>query len=277
MACDLWMALCDPNQLENALLNLAINARDAMPEGGLLTLEAVNAELDSTYAATQEDLKPGSYVAISVSDNGSGMPATVRDRVFDPFFTTKPLGEGTGLGLSMVYGFVKQSGGHIRVYSEVGQGTTVRLYLPRHNGEADDRENTALKPSVPHVGAGETVLVVDDEELIRQLVVEVLTDLGYAALEAVDGRQAMTILQSPRRIDLLVTDVGLPGGMNGRQLADVSRGLRPKMPVLFITGYAETAVVSNGHLGPGMAVITKPFQMDVLMGMISRIIVSASD
>jgi PAS domain S-box-containing protein len=277
MAPDLRLALCDPNQLENALLNLAINARDAMPEGGLLTFEAINAELDDAYAATQEDLKPGHYVAISISDNGSGMPAAVRDRVFDPFFTTKPLGEGTGLGLSMVYGFVKQSGGHIRVYSEVGQGTTVRLYLPRHSGAAEDRENDVLIPSTPQVSAGETVLVVDDEELIRQLVVEVLTDLGYAALEAADGRQAMAILQSAGRIDLLVTDVGLPGGMNGRQLADVSRQLRPKLPVLFITGYAETAVVGNGHLGPGMAVITKPFQMDALMATISRIIVNAND
>jgi PAS domain S-box-containing protein len=277
VAPDLCMALCDPNQLENALLNLTINARDAMPEGGLLTLEAINAELDSAYAATQDDLKAGPYIAISVSDNGSGMPAAVRDRVFDPFFTTKPLGEGTGLGLSMVYGFVKQSGGHVRVHSEVGQGTTVRLYLPRHTGALEDGENADLKRSVPHVRPGETVLVVDDEELIRQLVVEVLTDLGYAALEAADAKQAMTFLQSSRRIDMLVTDVGLPGGMNGRQLADAARQLRPNLPVLFITGYAETAVAGSGHLGQGMAVITKPFQMDVLMSMISRVIAGAAD
>jgi PAS domain S-box-containing protein len=259
---EIWTALCDPHQLENALLNLSINARDAMPAGGRLVIEAKNTVLDAAYAATQLDLAPGDYIAISVSDNGTGMPASVAARVFDPFFTTKPMGEGTGLGLSMVYGFAKQSGGHIRLHSQEGAGTTMRLYLPRHHGDAVELPGPMTAATAPTISPSETVLVVDDEALIRMLVVEVLGDLGYTAIEAADGPQAMRILNSPQHIDLLVTDVGLPNGMNGRQIADAARVTRPGLPILFITGYAENAVISNGHLDTGMEVISKPFALD---------------
>jgi CheY-like chemotaxis protein len=264
MAGGLWTTLCDANQLENALLNLSINARDAMPDGGRLTIEAANARLDDAYARQHHDLAPGQYVAISVSDTGSGMPPEVVARAFDPFFTTKPLGQGTGLGLSMVYGFAKQSNGYVRIYSEPRQGTTVRIYLPRSTEVAElDRE--ATETHTPAVASeGSTVLVVDDEPVVRMLVSEVLRDLGYRVIEAADGAQAMKILDGDRRIDLLVTDVGLPGGMNGRQLADAGRVKRPDLKVLFITGYAENAAVGSGLLEGGMQVMTKPFAMDSL-------------
>jgi light-regulated signal transduction histidine kinase (bacteriophytochrome)/CheY-like chemotaxis protein len=264
MSGGLWTTLCDANQLENALLNLSINARDAMPDGGRLTIEAANARLDDAYARRHHDLSPGQYVAISVSDTGAGMPPEVVARAFDPFFTTKPLGQGTGLGLSMVYGFAKQSNGYVRIYSEPGQGTTVRIYLPRSSEAAEaerDRAETLFLAPAPEGG---TVLVVDDEPAVRMLVGEVLRDLGYGVIEAADGPQAMKVLEGDRRIDLLVTDVGLPGGMNGRQLADAGRVRRPDLKVLFITGYAENAVVRNGLLDTGMQVMTKPFAMDAL-------------
>ena len=264
LAGGLWTILCDPNQLESALLNLAINARDAMPDGGRLTIETSNAWLDDAYAATQQDLAPGQYIAISVTDTGTGMSAPVMARAFDPFFTTKPIGQGTGLGLSMVYGFIKQSDGHIRIYSELNQGTTMRLYLPRHwsglKSEPPEEASDTMRPSE----AAGTVLVVDDEAVVRMLVSDVLEDLGYSVTEAEDGREGLQILRGPARIDLLVTDVGLPGGMNGRQLADAARAVRPNLRVLFITGYAENAAVGNGHLDPGMEVMTKPFAMEAL-------------
>jgi PAS domain S-box-containing protein len=260
----LWTILCDPNQLESALLNLAINARDAMPDGGRLTIETSNAWLDDAYTATQQDLRPGQYIAISVTDTGTGMSAPVMARAFDPFFTTKPIGQGTGLGLSMVYGFVKQSDGHIRIYSEINQGTTMRLYLPRHwsglKSDAPEELGNVADP-VQTIGS---VLVVDDEAVVRMLVTDVLEDLGYVVAEAEDGREGLQILRGPARIDLLVTDVGLPGGMNGRQLADAARTMRPDLRVLFITGYAENAAVGNGHLDPGMEVMTKPFALEAL-------------
>ena len=268
----LWTALVDPNQLENALLNLAINARDAMPDGGRLTVETGNRWMDER-AAHERDLAPGQYLSICVSDTGTGMPPDVIARAFDPFFPTKPLGQGTGLGLSMIYGFARQSGGQARIYSEVDLGTMVCIYLPRHCGDGDRPEDAGHREAeTPRAVAGETVLVVDDEPTVRMLVADVLSDLGYAAIEAEDGPSGLRALQNSARVDLLVTDVGLPGGMNGRQVADAARALRPDLKVLFITGYAENAVVGNGHLDPGMEVLTKPFAIDDLAARIRRLI-----
>ncbi len=260
---DLWSTLVDPNQLENALLNLCINARDALPDGGRITIETANRTI-TKGSAIRRDMPIGDYVSLSVSDNGVGMAPDVVERAFEPFFTTKPIGVGTGLGLSMIYGFANQSGGQVRIHSEIGAGTTVTIFLPRH------AEAEALQPSVedhtgnPVIQSGETVLVIDDEPLVRMLVVDVLEDLGYRALEAGDGPQGLSILRSDVRIDLLITDVGLPKGMNGRQVADAARVLRPGLKVMFVTGYAETAILSHGHLDPGMQVVTKPFDMNVL-------------
>jgi PAS domain S-box-containing protein len=271
----LWATLCDPNQLESAILNLAINARDAMPDGGRLTIETQNAYLDDAYAMAQGgDVRPGQYVAFSVSDTGIGMTPEIVEKAFDPFYTTKPIGQGTGLGLSMLYGFVKQSEGHVRIYSEPGQGTTFRLYLPRHLGASDRDAEGKTKPPKERLRAevGETVLVVDDEATVRMLVGETLEELGYAPLEAADGAGGLRILQSQARVDLLVTDVGLPG-LNGRQLADAARALRPNLKVLFITGYAHNAAIGNGlALESGMEIITKPFALDVLAAKIRTMI-----
>jgi PAS domain S-box-containing protein len=260
---DLWVTLIDPNQLENALLNLSINARDAMPDGGRILIEAENVSLDEREARAR-DMPPGQYVSLSVTDTGTGMTPEVMERAFDPFFTTKPIGQGTGLGLSMIYGFVRQSGGQVRIQSRVGHGTTVRLYLPRHLAEVEPAEDEAGMAAAPRAEPGETVLVVDDEPTVRMLVTEVLQDLGYGAIEAVDGPAGLEVLRSSARIDLLVSDVGLPGGMNGRQLADAGQALRPELKVLFITGYAENAVMGGKHLTPGMSVLTKPFSLDAL-------------
>ncbi len=267
----LWATLVDPPQLENALLNLCINARDAMPDGGRLTIETGNRWLD-TRAARERELPPGQYVSLCVSDTGTGMPPDVIAKAFDPFFTTKPIGQGTGLGLSMIYGFVRQSGGQVRIYSEVDDGTMVCLYLPRHVGEIADSEVPPDLADAPRARVGETVLVVDDEPTVRMLVTEVLEELGYAAIEAADGPSGLKVLQSDARIDLLVTDVGLPGGMNGRQVADAARVARPALKVLFITGYAENAVLNHGHLDPGMHVLTKPFAMEALASRIKDLI-----
>ena len=256
----LWATKIDAPQLENALLNLCINGRDAMaPSGGRLTIETANKWLDE-HAARDRDLPPGQYVALCVTDTGSGMTQETISRAFDPFFTTKPLGQGTGLGLSMVYGFVRQSGGQIRIYSEVGQGTTVCLYLPRHFGDAEHIDAIGTRTAIEN-GHGEVVLVVDDETVLRMLMLDVLQEAGYRGLEAPDGPSALKILESDTRIDLLITDVGLPNGLNGRQIADAARKHRPNLKVLFITGYAENAVVGNGHLEPGMQVMTKPFEI----------------
>jgi PAS domain S-box-containing protein len=270
-AAGLWTALIDPNQLESALLNLCINARDAMPEGGRLTVETANKWLDER-AGRERDLPPGQYLSLCVTDTGTGMTPDVIRRAFDPFFTTKPIGLGTGLGLSMVYGFARQSGGQVRIYSEVSRGTTVCLYLPRHHGQEDSPEGVPELGEAPRAARAETVLVVDDEPTVRMLAREVLEDLGYTAIEAADGATGLKVLQSETRIDLLITDVGLPGGMNGRQLADAGRTLRPGLKVLFITGYAENAAVGNGHLEPGMHVLTKPFAMEALASRIRDII-----
>ena len=270
-AAGLWPALVDPHQLENALLNLCINGRDAMPEGGRITIETANKWLDER-AARDRDLPPGQYLSLCVTDTGTGMTPDVIARAFDPFFTTKPIGQGTGLGLSMIYGFARQSGGQVRIYSEVGQGTTMCLYLPRHYGAAEPDVRLPDLSAAPRAEQGETVLVVDDEPTVRMLVTEVLEDLGYTAIEAADGASGLKVLQSDVRIDLLVTDVGLPGGMNGRQMADAARVRRPDLKVLFITGYAENAAVGNGHLEPGMQVLTKPFVMEVLASRIKDLI-----
>ncbi|HSI41045.1 MAG TPA: PAS domain-containing protein [Xanthobacteraceae bacterium] len=257
----LWPTLIDPPQLENALLNLCINARDAMPDGGRITVETANRWLDER-AASERGLLPGQYLSICVSDTGTGMAPDVIARAFDPFFTTKPIGQGTGLGLSMVYGFVRQSGGQVRIYSELGQGTNMCLYLPRHYGEGSAPAPIDAAVVRSDVETGETVLVIDDEPMVRMLAIEVLEDLGYEVIDAVDGPSGLKRLQSDVRIDLLVTDVGLPGGMNGRQLADAARQTRPDLKVLFITGYAENAIIGNGQVAPGMQVITKPFTME---------------
>lgn len=267
----LWPVLIDAHQLENAVLNLCINARDAMPSGGRLTIETGNRWIDARTAKAQ-DLEPGQYVSICVSDTGTGMAPEVAARAFEPFFTTKPLGEGTGLGLSMIYGFVRQSGGQVRIYSEAGEGAMVCLYLPRHFGEVDDADLIPEVEQAPRAQAGETVMVVDDEPTVRMLVAEILHELGYQCIEASDGVAGLKLLQSGARIDLLVTDVGLPGGMNGRQMADAARIDRPDLKVLFITGYAENAVVGNGHLDPGMHVMTKPFAMEALGSRIRELI-----
>ena len=267
----LWPTLCDPNQLENAILNLCINARDAMPDGGRLTIETANTWLDEPNAG-RRDMTTGQYVAISVSDTGTGMPPEVIARAFDPFYTTKPTGQGTGLGLSMIYGFAKQSGGQVRLYSEIDNGTTARIYLPQHRGTASDEEIPVRLEQGSRAGTDETVVIVDDEPSVRMLVTEILEDQGYAAIEAADGISGLRVLQSDIRIDLLITDVGLPGGMNGRQMADAARQKRPGLKVLFITGYAENAAIGHGHLEPGMHVLTKPFAMDKLASRVKAII-----
>jgi PAS domain S-box-containing protein len=262
-AVGLWPTLVDPPQLENALLNLCINARDAMPEGGRITIETANRWLDD-HAARERDLPVGQYLSLSVSDTGTGMAPEVIAKAFDPFFTTKPTGQGTGLGLSMIYGFARQSGGQVQIYSEVGEGTTVCIYLPRHYGELGGDESELDLATAPRAEQGETVLVVDDEASVRVLVTEVLEDLGYLAVEAADGPSGLKVLQSDLRVDLMITDVGLPGGMNGRQVADAARATRPGLKVLFITGYAENAAIGSGHLEPGMQILTKPFVMETL-------------
>jgi len=260
LADDLWTAFTDANQLENALLNLAINARDAMPEGGRLTIETVNVQLDEPYTSLYEDLQKGDYVVVSVSDTGIGMSTEVLAKAVDPFFTTKPVGEGTGLGLSVIYGFAKQSRGHLRIYSELGHGTTVKLYIPRALQDAIDLDTpTAETPR----GRGETILVVEDDATVRSIISDALRDLGYAILVTPDARAAIPLLQSDQCIDLLISDVVLPH-INGKKLAETARTLRPGLKVLFVSGYAENATVRGDFLDPGMDMLTKPFALDAL-------------
>jgi CheY-like chemotaxis protein/anti-sigma regulatory factor (Ser/Thr protein kinase) len=259
---DLWPALIDGMQLESALLNLCINARDAMPEGGRITIEAANKRVDDR-AALQHDIDAGEYLQVCVTDAGTGMDAQVIARAFEPFYTTKPIGQGTGLGLSMVYGFARQSGGQVRIDSEVGRGTTICIYLPRCDRDADMVAG-ADEASVAITGGSDTILVVEDEATIRHLIDEVLDERGYTVIGVGDGAAGMKVLQSNARIDLLITDVGLPNGMNGRQVADAARTMRPDLKVLFITGYAENAAVGNGHLDPGMELLIKPFTIEAL-------------
>ncbi len=259
----LWTAFVDVGQLENALLNLCINARDAMPDGGQLTIETGNRWLDERTAA-QRGVSPGQYVSLCVSDTGAGMSPDVMARAFDPFFTTKPIGQGTGLGLSMVYGFAGQSGGAVRIYSEVDKGTMVCIYLPRHSGDEHVDKMPSDVELPPSAQSNNTILVVDDEPLVRMVAVEILEQFGYDVLEAQDGQSALIMIAARPDIDLLVTDVGLPNGMNGRQLADMVRQQRPDLNVLFVTGYAENAVLNHGHLERGMQVVTKPFSAEIL-------------
>jgi len=259
----LWATRVDPGQLENALLNLCINARDAMPQGGTITLETANQWLDAEAAAAQ-DIPPGPYVLLSVTDTGTGMSPEVMSKAFDPFFTTKPMGQGTGLGLSMIYGFAKQSGGQVRASSVVGQGSTLCIYLPRFEGEAVTEDIDVCRLQSPVCTASETVLVVDDEPTVRMLLMDVLAEQGYTVLEAADSVAGLKLLRSDVHIDLLITDVGLPGGMNGRQMADAGREVRPDLKTLLITGYAENAALGQGDLGTGMWVLTKPFAVDAL-------------
>jgi CheY-like chemotaxis protein len=263
---DLWPTLVDPNQLENALLNLVINARDAMPKGGQLTISISNCTLEGV-AGEAGEIEPGDYVALSVSDTGTGMSPEVMARAFDPFFTTKPLGAGTGLGLSMIYGFARQSGGEVRIKSRTPGGTRVTIYLPRFDGELTDLGQERETPAEPSLGTarlGETVLVVDDEAGVRMLVSDIVRELGFEPLSAGTAAEGLDIIRSDARVDLLVSDVGLPGGMDGREMVDVARGLRPELKVLFITGFAEQAVIGAEQRDAGMAVMTKPFQMDAL-------------
>ncbi|MEH3086591.1 MAG: PAS domain-containing protein [Xylophilus ampelinus] len=267
---DLWTTFVDAPQLENALLNLCINARDAMPDGGRITIETANEALDA-HAAKALGVSPGAYVALHVADTGSGMSPEVMAKAFDPFFTTKPMGQGTGLGLSMIYGFAQQSGGQVRIRSEVGAGTAMSIHLPRHFGASAPHPVEGAAAAAP-ASQGETVLVVDDEPAVRMLMTEVLDELGYRTLEGDDGQSGLRILRSDARIDLLITDIGLPGGMNGRQFADAARALRPGLKVLFVTGYAENALAGEGHLQPGMAVLTKPFALEALGARIREMI-----
>jgi CheY-like chemotaxis protein len=254
LAAGLWQVEADPNELESTILNLAVNARDAMPNGGRLTVETTNVHIDHAYAASHVEVTPGQYIAISVSDTGVGMSAATVAQAFEPFFTTKPVGKGTGLGLSQVYGFVKQSGGHVNIYSEIGQGTTVRIYLPRYSG-AETEAAKADDQQMPEGSAEETILVLEDDDDVRAFSAATLRDLGYRVLEAHDGASAIRILERRDRIDLLFTDIVLPGGMTGAQVAAQAVALRPDLKVLYTTGYARNAIIHHGRLDRGVELI----------------------
>ncbi|HEX5518742.1 MAG TPA: CHASE3 domain-containing protein, partial [Pseudolabrys sp.] len=258
LAGGLWTTFVDASQLESALLNLAVNGRDAMPDGGRLTIETANSYLDEAYAATREEVQPGQYVAICVSDTGVGMSNEVAAQAFEPFFTTKGIGKGTGLGLSQVFGFVKQSGGHIAIYSEIGEGTTVKLYLPRHIGPAAVRSAPEANEAVPQGKSRDIILVVEDEDRVRHFAVDALRELGYTVLSASNGFNGLDIIRDQPRLSLLLTDIVMPR-MNGRQLADEARQILPGLRVLYTTGYTRNAVVHNGILDPGVALLAKPF------------------
>ena len=256
-------ALVDPAQLESALLNLCLNARDAMPRGGRLTIETGNARLDQDYAAQHSEVAPGAYVLVAISDTGEGIPAEALVRVFEPFYTTKPKGKGTGLGLSMVYGFVKQSRGHVTIYSEPGLGTTVKMYLP----QASTMPQTAELRSDPvslDVGGGQNILLVEDDPLVRRYAYDQLVLLGYRVLQADNGSSALQIIEEREDIDLLFTDVVMPGAMSGRQLAEAAVRLRPDLQVLYTSGYTESAVVHHGRLDPGVQLLSKPYRREEL-------------
>lgn len=261
-------AIVDANQLENAVLNLAINARDAMPDGGKLTVETLVVDLDEAYCRVHADILPGKYVVVAVSDTGVGMSSDLLDKVFDPFFTTKPIGQGTGLGLSMVYGFARQSNGQVRIESSPGRGTRVRIFLPAAEQAVDETQKSL---DTVAAGVGQTVLLVEDDASVRLLIGEVLAELGYHKIEASDANVALTILETRQSIDMMISDVGLPG-MNGRQLAEVARTHYPSMPILFVTGYAENAAIRAGFLGTNMAMISKPFQMEALAAKIGELL-----
>ena len=271
LAGGLWPINADPNQLENVILNLAINGRDAMPDGGKMTVETQNAHLDSRYAADEIGIAPGQYVMIALTDSGSGMAQDVIDKAFDPFFTTKEVGKGTGLGLSQVYGFVKQSGGHVRIYSEVGQGSTVKLYLPRLLGHKMASQLNDADVDLPLGDRNELILVVEDEPAVRQFSTDALGELGYRVLEADSGKAALLMLDEHPDIALMFTDIVMPE-MNGAKLAEVVRAKRPDLPILFTTGYTRNAVVHNGVLDPGVELIGKPFTIEELAARVRTIL-----
>jgi PAS domain S-box-containing protein len=265
LAGGLWRTLVDANQLENALVNLAVNGRDAMPNGGTMTIETANCYLDEAYVgALAEPVRAGQYVMIAVTDSGVGMERATLERVFEPFFTTKGVGRGTGLGLSQVYGFVRQSAGHVRIYSEVGEGTIVKVYLPRHIGDEEHAEDGERVSAATRAVGAESILVVEDDDALRAYVVEVLHDLGYSVLAAPDAATALKIIERGHDVDLLFTDVVMPGGINGRQLADEGQRRRPGLKVLFTTGYTRNAIVHQGRLDPGVEMISKPFTFQEL-------------
>ena len=266
LAADVWPALADPNQLSTAILNLALNARDAMPQGGKLMIETLNISLDHGYVSMNNDVAVGDYVMIAVSDTGSGIPAALLDKVFDPFFTTKEVGKGTGLGLSMVFGFVKQSGGHIKIYSEEGHGTTIRIYLPRSTGTGQSAGEA--EPQAEVECGHETVLIVEDDTLVRKYVVTQVASLGYTTLEAANAAEALTIIDDDAGIDLLFTDVIMPGAMNGRQLVDEALKRRRSLKTLFTSGYTENAIIHHGRLDPGVLLLAKPYRKPELARMI---------
>jgi CheY-like chemotaxis protein len=267
----LWSTVIDRNQLENAVLNLCINARDAMPEGGLVTIETSNKWLDH-HVAVEREILPGQYVALCVTDTGTGMTPEVLARAFDPFFTTKPSGVGTGLGLAMVHAFARQAGGQVRIYSELTRGTTICMYLPRHRGPAVELEALPATTGSWQALHAATILVVDDEPTVRMMVSEALTEAGYRIVEAADGPTALTLLETSARFDLLITDLGLPGGLRGEQLASTARKIREDLKILFVTGYAENAVLENGLLAPDSRVLTKPFSIDALIQAVSSLL-----
>jgi len=259
----LWKIEADASQLESAILNLAVNARDAMPDGGSLTIEMANAVLDDDYVAMEPDVRPGQYVVIVVTDTGTGMPPDVLARVFEPFFTTKEVGQGSWLGLSMVFGFVKQTGGHMRVYSELGEGTAIKMYFPRSLAKQENNMSDRVGRK-KITGGTETVLVVEDDVAVREYVSAQLQSLGYNVLEASAGAEAMEVLSQTDEIDLLFTDVVMPGGMGGRELADTARHLRPGLKVLFTSGYTENSIVHQGRLDPGIKLLNKPYRREQL-------------
>jgi signal transduction histidine kinase len=271
LAGGLWRMFADPPQLESAILNLCVNGRDAMPAGGKITLETMNAHLDDAYAATHAEVRPGQYVTIAVTDTGTGMTAEVLSRAFDPFFTTKKPGHGTGLGLSQVYGFAKQSGGHVKIYSEVGQGTTVKLYLPRYVGEEQPVQAVAPADRPIEGRATEVILVVEDEDRVRQMSVQLLKDLGYTVVHASDAKNALAMLETDVTFDLLFTDVVMPD-MNGKQLADRVRELRPGVKVLYTTGYTRNAVIHNGMLDRDVLFLPKPFTIQQLATKVRQVL-----
>ncbi len=264
---DTARALIDPSQLTNAILNLALNARDAMPDGGKLTIETSNVILDDSYAGIHSEVTAGPYVLIAVTDSGHGIPAGILENVFEPFFTTKDVGKGSGLGLSMVYGFVKQSNGHIKIYSEAGLGTTVRIYLPQATGLAQPITDELASTSILE-GGDETILVVEDDDLVRTFVVGQIQSLGYVALSAVNADAALVVINSAQTIDLLLTDMIMPGSMNGRQLSDAARRRRPSLRVLFTSGYTENTVIHYGRLDAGVLLLAKPYRKSDLARMI---------
>jgi CheY-like chemotaxis protein len=271
----LWPAMADPAQLESAVLNLALNARDAMPGGGRLTIELGNVVLDAEYARDHAEVTPGDYTMVAVSDTGHGMTPEVVKRVFEPFFTTKPDGKGTGLGLAMVFGFVKQSGGHVKVYSEPGEGTVVKLYLPRAVGTSPAVQRTAAPVDLPR-GSG-TVLVVEDEATVREIACAILADLGYRVLEAADGEEALRVFgANAASVDLLLTDVVLPGKVRGREVAERVRSVRPDVRVLFMSGYTENSIVHHGRLDDGVHLIGKPFKREQLARKVAEVLGTAA-